>query len=66
MVTHDVQEAILLSDRIVVMRDGRILADDAPAALMAGHPDPYVSALMGAPRRAAERVAAIAEGASRG
>ena len=65
MVTHDVQEAILMSDRIVVMRDGRVLADDAPAVLMAGHGDPYVAALMGSPRRTAERVAAIADGGGR-
>ncbi|MBE7217292.1 MAG: ATP-binding cassette domain-containing protein [Caulobacteraceae bacterium] len=66
MVTHDVQEAILLADRIVVMREGAVVADAAPVALMAGHPDPFVAALMAAPRRAAERVAAIAEGAPRG
>ena len=63
MVTHDVQEAILLADRIVVLRDGAIVADGAPGALMAGHPDPGVAALMAAPRRAAERIAARAAGA---
>jgi osmoprotectant transport system ATP-binding protein len=59
MVTHDVQEAVLLADRVVVMQDGRVLADDAPRALLAGHPDPDVAALMATPRVQAERVAAL-------
>ena len=62
MVTHDVQEAVLLADRIVVMKDGRILADEAPRALLRGHPDPDVAALMATPRVQAERVAALMAG----
>ena len=57
MITHDGMEAVLLADRIVVMRDGRVVADDAPAALLAGHPDPAVRALFDTPRRQAEAVA---------
>ena len=59
MVTHDVQEAVLLADRIVVMKAGRILADGTPHALMTGASDPDVAALMDMPRRQAERVAAL-------
>jgi osmoprotectant transport system ATP-binding protein len=40
MVTHDVGEALLMADRVVVMAGGKIIADAAPAALMAGHSDP--------------------------
>jgi len=67
MVTHDVMEAMLLADRIVVMRAGRIIADGEPHELFTGHPDPAVRALMDTPRRQAERVQAlIAERAPRG
>ncbi|MGH6956776.1 MAG: ATP-binding cassette domain-containing protein [Caulobacteraceae bacterium] len=65
MVTHDVWEALLLADRIVVMDAGRMLADAAPADLIAGHPDPRVRALMETPLRQAERVRALA-GSERG
>ena len=60
MVTHDLQEAVLMADRIAVMKDGRLLAEGEPAALLASD-DPHVRALMSAPRRLAERVAARLE-----
>ena len=56
MVTHDMQEAILLADRIVVMRAGRIVADGAPQTLLDTAEDPEVRALIDMPRRQAERV----------
>jgi osmoprotectant transport system ATP-binding protein len=61
MVTHDVQEAVLLADRIVVMSTGSIRAQGTPAALMASAADPDVTALMAMPKRQAERIAAILE-----
>ena len=66
MVTHDVQEAVLLADRVIVMKDGQVIADDAPRSLLAGHPDPDVAALMSTPRIQAERVAALMRSPSRG
>jgi len=58
MVTHDIAEALLLADRIVVLIEGRIRADAAPAALMASN-DPDVLAMIDVPRRQAARLAAL-------
>jgi osmoprotectant transport system ATP-binding protein len=56
MVTHDVMEAVLLGDRIIVVRQGEIVADGDPYELFNAHPDAGVRALMDMPRRQAERV----------
>jgi osmoprotectant transport system ATP-binding protein len=58
MVTHDMAEAVLLADRLVVLNAGRVVADGAPAELLAGAADPDVRALLEAPKRQAERLAA--------
>ena len=65
MVTHDVQEALLMADRILVAAEGGIVADATPAALLAGHDDPRVAELLATPRRQAERIAAMAKDAAR-
>ncbi|MGH7076068.1 MAG: ATP-binding cassette domain-containing protein [Stellaceae bacterium] len=59
MVTHDVFEAVLLADRIVVLREGVIVADGAPHILLRDPPDDGVRTLMDMPRRQAERVQAL-------
>jgi osmoprotectant transport system ATP-binding protein len=56
MVTHDVMEAVILGDRIIVVRQGEIVADGEPNELLVEHPDAGVRALMDMPRRQAERV----------
>ncbi len=66
MVTHDVQEAVLLADRIVVMSAGRILAQGTPRSLMSEPASPEVAALMAMPKRQAERIRAIMDGESGG
>jgi osmoprotectant transport system ATP-binding protein len=58
MITHDMTEAILLADRVAVMRAGRLLAEGTPAEL-SGSDDPYVGELLGTPRRQAERLNAL-------
>ncbi|HEX3700281.1 MAG TPA: ABC transporter ATP-binding protein [Phenylobacterium sp.] len=58
MVTHDMAEAVLLADRIAVLADGRLVADGAPAELLAHTTDPEVRALLEAPRRQADRLRA--------
>ncbi len=42
LVTHELDEVEALCDRVVVMRDGRIVDQGAPAALVARHAGPVV------------------------
>lgn len=63
MVTHDMAEAVLLADRIVVLRAGAIVADGTPAELLALTADEGVRTLLEAPRRQAERLRAKLGGA---
>ena len=59
MVTHDMAEALLLADRVVVLIDGRIRADAPPSELMSADTDPEVRALVEVPRRQAQRLAEL-------
>ncbi len=59
MVTHDMAEALLLADRVVVLDKGQIVADAAPAALLRGHSHPAAAGLIEVPRRQAQRLAAL-------
>ncbi len=52
-VTHDMSEALLLGDRIAVLREGRLLQVGPPEALLRHPADEYVAELMDTPRRQA-------------
>ena len=47
MVTHDQSEALAMSDRIVVMREGRVVQEAAPADLYDRPADAYVAGFVG-------------------
>ncbi|MCA0903217.1 ATP-binding cassette domain-containing protein [Qipengyuania aquimaris] len=59
MVTHDMAEALLLADRVLVMDAGRIVADETPAALVAGEGGEVAQALVAVPRHQADRLAEL-------
>jgi len=63
-VTHDVAEAVLLADRIGVMRSGRLIQVGAPDELFRSPQDRDVARLLDTPRRQAHRVAERLEGGS--
>lgn len=62
MVTHDIEEAMLLTQRIVLMDEGRLVADLAPADL-AHSTDPRVTALIAPALRHAHRLRELTDGA---
>jgi osmoprotectant transport system ATP-binding protein len=64
LVTHDMTEALLLADRIAVMKDGEVVETGTPSELMSKPGHDYVRTLMAMPKRQADRVAEIARGAS--
>jgi len=59
-VTHDVVEALLLGDRIGVMRNGRLLQLGPGRELVRAPADPYVAELVRAPLRQARAAEARA------
>lgn len=60
LVTHDMTEALLIGDRIIVMREGRVVGQGPPREMLRQPADPYVARLMESPTRQAERLAAMA------
>ncbi|WP_404335200.1 ATP-binding cassette domain-containing protein [Sphingomonas sp. MMS12-HWE2-04] len=61
LVTHDMAEALLLADRVLVMAAGRVVADAAPRDLLAGRGGAVADALVAVPREQARRLAALGE-----
>jgi len=62
-VTHDVAEALVLADRIGVMRAGRLVQIGSPAEIARQPADEYVARLLDTPRRHARVVASRFESA---
>ena len=59
MVTHDMAEALLLADRVLVMDKGAIVADETPHALLEGAGGAIAQSLVAVPREQARRLAAL-------
>jgi osmoprotectant transport system ATP-binding protein len=57
-VTHDIDEAIRIGDRIAILRDGALVQYDTPEALLARPADAFVEEFVGADR-ALKRLALI-------
>lgn len=59
LVTHDVAEALLLADRVLVLHEGRVAQLAAPRALLHEAQPPAVSRLLEVPTRQLERLEAL-------
>jgi osmoprotectant transport system ATP-binding protein len=57
LVTHDMTEAMLLADRLAVMRDGKLLQIGTAHELLRAPADDYVRKLIDMPRRQTKRLA---------
>jgi osmoprotectant transport system ATP-binding protein len=57
MVTHDMAEALLLVDRVLVMSFGELVADETPLALLEGAGGEIAQSLVAVPRQQAEKLA---------
>ena len=57
LVTHDMTEALLLADRIIVMRAGEIVQIGTPQELLRAPANDFVRSMIDTPRRRAKRLA---------
>ena len=57
MVTHDMTEALLMADRVAVMRDGQLVQVATPRDLVAHPANDFVAELIETPRRQARALA---------
>ncbi|MGP9767898.1 ABC transporter ATP-binding protein [Halomonas sp. AOP13-D3-9] len=56
-VTHDMDEALKLADHLVVMREGRIVQQGSPLALLQNPADPFVESMLGGLERGLKQAA---------
>ncbi len=59
LVTHDMTEALLMADRIIVMQEGRIIQDGSPDDLINRPAGAYVDELISTPKRQADQLDAL-------
>jgi len=62
VVTHDMEEAFRLADRVAVMSAGKVLQYDSPAVLLRQPADPFVSRLTGLADRAMRLLSLVTAG----
>jgi osmoprotectant transport system ATP-binding protein len=62
LVTHDIDEAFRLGDRVAVMSHGQVLQYDRPAVLLTRPTDPFISRLTGTGDRAMKLLALTTAG----
>ena len=61
LVTHDMAEAMLLADRVIVLAAGKVVADASPADLASGRGGAEAEALVAIPREQARRIAELGQ-----
>jgi spermidine/putrescine transport system ATP-binding protein len=61
-ITHDQSEALVMSDRVAVMNDGRFEQVDTPQRLYDAPATPFVAGFVGASNRLAGRVVRVIDG----
>ena len=61
LVTHDIDEAIRMGDRIAIMKEGRVVQHDTPAAILAAPADAFVAGFVG-PDRQLKRLSLLRAG----
>ena len=62
-VTHDIDEALKMGDRIAILREGRLVQFDTPEAILSSPADAFVEQFVGADR-ALKRLALISAGSA--
>jgi osmoprotectant transport system ATP-binding protein len=59
LVTHDMTEALLIADRIIVIHSGKIVQNGTPHELLSEPADNYVEELLSTPRRQSAQLDAL-------